>query len=137
SAALAGELDLPRLLQLVVERLRELLDARVVAIALPVADGLRIEAIAADKPDEFLHRVLPQASKAGAVLLRGRSERVDAVLDDPEGVQDVARHLDPLTGLYVPPLPRGGPIGVVFAHDRRGRDPRFTNADLRVAEHFG
>jgi signal transduction histidine kinase len=136
-AALAGELDLPRLLQLVVERLRELLDARVVAIALPVADGLRVEAIAADKPDEFLHRVLPHASKAGAVLLRGRSERVDAVLDDPEVVQDFARHFDALTGLYVPLLTRDGPIGIVFAHDRRGRDPRFTNADLRVAEHFG
>ena len=25
----------------------------------------------------------------------------------------------------------------MFAHDRRGRDPRFTNADLRIAEHFG
>jgi GAF domain-containing protein len=42
SSALVGELDLPRLLQLVVERLRELIDARLVAIALPVADGLRI-----------------------------------------------------------------------------------------------
>jgi hypothetical protein len=33
----------------VVERLRELIDARVVAIALPTLDGLRVEAIAADE----------------------------------------------------------------------------------------
>jgi signal transduction histidine kinase len=137
SSALVGELDLPRLLQLVVERLRDLLDARIVAIALPVPDGLRVEAIAGDEADELIHQVLPRGSKAGAVLARGRSERVDAVLDDPEVVQDVARRFGAVTGLYVPLVTREGPIGIVFAHDRRGRDPRFTNADLRIAEHFG
>jgi signal transduction histidine kinase len=137
SSALVGELDLPRLLQLVVERLRELLDARIVAIALPVPDGLRIEAIAGDEANELIHQVFPRVSKAGAVLERGRSERVDAVLDDPEVVQDVARRFGAVTGLYVPLVTRDGPIGIVFAHDRRGRDPRFTNADLRIAEHFG
>ena len=137
SSALVGELDLPRLLQLVVERLRELIDARLVAIALPVADGLRIEAIACDEPTELLHAVFTRASKAGAVLGRGRSERVDAVIDDPEVVQDIARQFGATTGLYVPLLARDGPIGIVFAHDRLGRDPRFTSADLRVAEHFG
>jgi signal transduction histidine kinase len=137
SSALVGELDLPRLLQLVVERLRELIDARIVAIALPVPDGLRVEAIAADEAHELLHEVFPRESKAGAVLARGRSERVDAVLDDPEVVQDVARRFGAVTGLYVPLVTREGPIGIVFAHDRQGRDPRFTSADLRIAEHFG
>ena len=137
SSALVGELDLPRLLQLVVERLRELIDARLVAIALPVADGLRVEAIASDEPNDLLHQVFTRESKAGAVLARGRSERVDAVIDDPEVVQDIVRQFGATTGLYVPLLAGDGPIGIVFAHDRRGRDPRFTNADLRLAEHFG
>jgi signal transduction histidine kinase len=137
SSALVGELDLPRLLQLVVERLRELIDARLVAIALPVADGLRVEAMASDEPNDLLHQVITRASKAGAVLARGRSERVDAMIDDPEVSQDIARQFGATTGLYVPLLTRDGPIGIVFAHDRRGRDPRFTNADLRLAEHFG
>jgi GAF domain-containing protein len=136
SAALVGELDLPRLLQLVVERLRELIDARIVAIALPVPDGLRVEAIAAEHPNELLHQVFSRASKAGAVLARGHSERVDAVIDDPEVVQEIARQFGATTGLYVPLVTRDGPIGIVFAHDRLGRDPRFTNADLRLAEHF-
>ena len=137
SSALVAELDLPRLLKLVVERLRELIDARVVAIALPAGNGFRIEAVAADNPSDLLHRVFPRNSKAGAVLARGRSERVDAVLDDPEVVKDVARQFGAATGLYVPLVTQEGPIGIVFAHDRRGRDPRFTNADLRIAEHFG
>ena len=136
SSALVGELDLPRLLQLVVERLRELIDARIVAIALPVPDGLRVEAIAGENSPDLIHQVFPRASKAAAVLERGRSERVDAVLDDPEVLQDVARRFDAVTGLYVPLLDRDGPIGIVFAHDRRGRDPRFTDADLRLAEHL-
>jgi signal transduction histidine kinase len=136
SSALVGELDLSRLLQLVVERLRELIDARIVAIALPTPDGLRVEAIAADEGHELLHRVVPHASKAGAVLARGRSERVDAVLDDPEVVQEIAREFGAVTGLYVPLITRDAPIGIVFAHDHRGRDPRFTDADLRLAEQF-
>ena len=136
SAALVGELDLPRLLQLVVERLRELIDARIVAIALPVPDGLRVEAIAGDDVGELLHVVLPNESKAGAVLARGHSERVDAVIDDPEVLQEVTRRFGATTGLYVPLLAGGSRIGIAFAHDRRGRDPRFTSADLRLAEHF-
>ena len=136
SAALAGELELPRLLQLIVERLRELIDARVVAIALPGPDGLRIEAIASEEPSALLHEVISYDTKTGAVLARGRSERVDVILDDPEVAQDVARHFGATTGLYVPLLTRGGAIGIALAHDRNGRDPRFTNADLRLAEHF-
>jgi two-component system, NarL family, sensor histidine kinase DevS len=136
STALVGELDLPRLLQLVVERLRELIDARIVAIALPVAGGLRVEAIAADAVEGLLHLVLPLESKAGAVLERGHSERVDAVIDDPEVVQEVTRRFRATTGLYVPLVAGGNVIGIAFAHDRRGRDPRFTSADLRLAEHF-
>lgn len=136
SAALAGELELPKLLQLVVERLRELISARIVAIALPTPEGLRIEAVASELPTDLLHDVIPYETKVGAVLARGRSERVDAVLDDPEVVQEVARHFGATTGIYVPLLTRDGSIGIAFAHDRAGRDPRFTSADLRLAEHF-
>ena len=136
SAALAGALELPKLLQLVVERLRELISARIVAIALPTPEGLRIEAVASELPNDVLHDVIPYETKVGAVLARGRSERVDAILDDPEVIQEVARHFGATTGLYVPLLTRDGSIGIAFAHDRAGRDPRFTSADLRLAEHF-
>jgi signal transduction histidine kinase len=134
--ALVGELELPRLLQLVVERLRELIDARLVAIALPFGDGLRIEAIAGPTAEELHHTVVPEQSKIGQVLARGRSERVDSVIDDPEVVQEVARRFDAVTGLYVPLLTRDGPLGIVFAHDKTTPDPRFTSGDLRIAEHF-
>jgi signal transduction histidine kinase len=132
--ALAGELELPRLLQLVTTRLRPLIDARVVAIAFPHGDELRIEAV--DGAPELLGATLPRASKVGGVLARGRSERVDSLLDDVEVDQEVPRRLQAATGLYAPLVGREGPIGVVFAHDKRGRDPRFTSGDQRLVEQF-
>jgi two-component system, NarL family, sensor histidine kinase DevS len=136
STALVGELDLGRLLQLIVERLRDLIDARVVAIALPVADGLRIEAIAGDHTNELLHLTIPHESKTARVFARGRSERVDSMFDDSEVMIEVARRFEAVTGLYVPLATADGPLGIVFAHDKLERDARFTSADLRLAERF-
>ncbi len=48
------------------------------------------------------------ASKAARVLERGRSERVDSVLEDPEIDQQIARRLGVHSALYVPLLARGG-----------------------------
>ena len=48
----------------------------------------------------------------------------------------MARRLGASTGLYVPLLARDRPIGVLVAHDKSGHDPRFTSADLRLAEQF-
>ena len=135
--ALAGELDLPPLLQLVTERLRELVDGRVVAVALPMAGGdLRIEAVAGENAEALLHTTLPRESKVAHVLERGRSERVDSVLDDQEVLQEVARRLGATSGLYVPLKVREKVIGVVFAHDKIGPDVRFSSADQRLVELF-
>src|SRR6185436_3582251 len=40
------------------------------------------------------------------------------------------------TGLFVPLIVLGRPIGIVMSHDREGPDPRFTDQDLRLAETF-
>ena len=67
------------------------------------------------------------ASKAGRVLERGRSERIDSVLDDPEVDQHVARRLGVRSALYVPLVVRGRAIGVVIAHDKHGAStPAFS-----------
>ena len=135
--ALVGELDLPRLLHLVSTRLRELIDARLVAIALPTRDGLRIEAAAGDGSETLVGLELPRSSsKAGRVFERRRSERIDSVLDDPEVHQETTRAFAARSGLYVPLLARDEAIGVVVAHDRLGGDSRFRDGDLRLAEQF-
>jgi signal transduction histidine kinase len=135
--ALVGELELEPLLNLVATRLRELIGARLVAIALPAGDALRIAAAAGEGASD-LESIgsLEGDSKTGRVLERGRSERVDSLLEDPEVNQDVARKLGASSGMYVPLLARDRPIGVLVAHDKLGSDPRFDSGDLRLAEQF-
>jgi signal transduction histidine kinase len=136
-AALVGELELEPLLDLVAGRLRELIGARLVAIALPAGDALRIAAADGEGAGDLATvELLTGDSKTGRVLERGRSERVDSLLEDPEVNQDVARRLGATTGLYVPLVARERAIGVLVAHDKIGRDQRFGSADLRLAEQF-
>jgi signal transduction histidine kinase len=136
-AALVGELELEPLLDLIASRLRELIGARIVAIALPSAGALRIAAVDGDGAEALTAiETLETVSKTARVLERGRSERVDSLFEDPEVDQDVARRLGATTGLYVPLRARELTIGVLIAHDKRGRDPRFSSGDLRLAEQF-
>src|ERR671936_804031 len=135
--ALVGELDLARLLHLVSTRLRELIGARLVAIALPMGSDLRIEAADGEGSAGLVGLLLPRAlSKAGRVLERRRSERIDSILDDPEIHQETTRQLAATSGLFVPLLARDDAIGVIIGHDKLGSDPRFGDADLRLAEQF-
>jgi signal transduction histidine kinase len=135
--ALVTELELPRLLDLVARRLRELIDARLVTIALPVGEELRIETADGEGAEQFVGMVFPRFdSKTGRVLERGHSERVDSLLEDPEVHQDAARHMGARTGLYVPLVVRDQGIGVLVAHDKLGSDQRFDSGDLRLAEQF-
>ena len=136
--ALASEIDLMRLLELIARRLRALIGARLVTIALPAGDGtLRIEAADGNGAGDVVGIQLERmGSKSGRVLERRRAERVDSLIDDPEVDQEAAGRLGVHSGLYVPLIARARPIGVIVAHDKDGADPRFTDADLRLAETF-
>lgn len=137
--SLVEETDLDHLLELVCRRLRELIGARFALILLPAGEKLRIVAVDAESNlsvDLLGTEIDAQRSKAGRVLDRRQSARVDLVLDDPEVDQDEARRLGVRSGLFVPLVARGRAIGVVAVHDKLGREARFTDADLRLAEIF-
>jgi len=136
--ALASETDVDRLLDLVARRLGELLEARIVTVVLPAGPGLlRFAAAAGEGGDELIGQTMARdGSKSGRVLNRGRSERADSVLDDPDVDPEVTRLLAAKTGLWVPLVVRGEAIGVLAAHDKVGPDARFTDNDLRLAETF-
>src|SRR5262249_35067880 len=136
--ALATETDIDNLLDLVVRRRRELVGARIVALALPSgSDELRLAAVAGEETEGLLGTTMPRSeSKTGAVLERRRSERVDSVIDDPEVHQEVARRLAVRTGMWVPLIARDQAIGVLEIHDKEGSDPRFDHDDFRLAETF-
>ena len=133
--ALASEFELEPLLALVARDLQELVDARLVLIALPSEGVLRVAAAEGEGSYGVVGMQLDfGGSKAGRVLERGRSERVDSVLDDPEIDQQAARRLGIHSALFVPLVARGRGIGVLIAHDRAGATPVFTDDDLRLTE---
>jgi signal transduction histidine kinase len=137
--SLVEESDVNLMLELICSRLRELLEARLVLIGLPEGDELRVAAVSGegDVAAGLLgHRTPLERSKSGKVLERRQSARVDSIVDDPEVDQDDARRLGVRTGIYVPLIARGRPIGIITAHDKLGRDPRFTDGDLRLTEIF-
>ncbi|MGZ4332795.1 MAG: GAF domain-containing protein [Gaiellaceae bacterium] len=136
--ALATETDLEKLLDLIVRRLRDLLEARIVALALPVGgDELRFAAVSGAGAEDLLGTTISRSgSKSGAVLERRRSERIDSVIDDPEVHQEVSRRLAARTGMWVPLIARDRAIGVLEIHDKEGPDARFTHDDFRLAETF-
>ena len=137
--ALVTELDLDHLLEVVADRLRALLDARVVLIDLRLPDGgLRVEGASGEGAGRLIGTISPAESKSHQVMRRMRSERVDSALEDPEiHPEGEAQQLDVQAGLWVPLVVRGEPIGVIAAADKIGRDPRFSDEDLRLAEAFG
>jgi signal transduction histidine kinase len=147
--ALASETDLQTLLTLIAGRLRELLGARMVVIALPAPDGdLVIETVDHEGAQHAGRMRLTRAgSKAMRVLERRRPERVDLLIEDLETDRDALRRLAeltglpvPSTGLYVPLIIHDRPVGAIAIHDKIGgseRDLRFTDEDLRLAEWFG
>ena len=137
--ALTGELELEPLLALVARRLRGLVNARLVLIALPEPgrEGLRVAAADGEGSDAYglvgVELELGR-SKTGRVLQRGRSERVDSVLDDPEIDQQAARRMGVRSALYVPLVAQSRPIGVVVVHDKLGATSSFTDEDVRLTE---
>jgi signal transduction histidine kinase len=138
--SVSEEADLERLLELICARLRELIGARLALIALPTPEGdLRIASVDGEgnaASDLLGHRLQAERSKSRRVLERRQSARVDSILDDPEVDQDEARRMGIRTGLYVPLVVRGRAIGIVAVHDKLGREARFSDADLRLAEIF-
>jgi len=133
-SALATEVELGPLLDLVARRMHELIGARIVLIAVPDAVGL-LRVAAAAGGDRLVGIELQLSStKVGRVLERGSTERVDAVVDDPEVDQRVARELGITSAIYLPLHVQGRPYGVVAAHDKLGPDPRFVEEDVRLAE---
>ncbi|HEY7538270.1 MAG TPA: GAF domain-containing sensor histidine kinase [Gaiellaceae bacterium] len=137
SEVLVAETAVSDLFDEVAVRLRELLSARVVMILRPShgESSLTVVAASGDGFVELMGLELDrQTSKSGRTLTRGRSERIDSLIDDPEVDQAVPRLVGARAGIYVPVALRGDAVAVVVAFDKQGADPRFADADMRLAQ---
>jgi signal transduction histidine kinase len=129
--------DVSGLLELVARRLRELIRARGVLISVPApSGGLRIAAADGESVADLVGIDLEPDAKHARVLTRGKSERIDSVLEDPEVDQVVASRVGAVAALLVPLVFHESTIGVVSAFNKNGSDPRFSDDDLRLAEAF-
>jgi signal transduction histidine kinase len=131
TSAIGGEIELDRILELLVKRGRALVAARTLVLALVEGDELWVSAAAGDVPEDLIgRRAKIEASVMGAVL---RSRR-------PERLTDLSRRAgQPLTGnvhaeagLMVPLLHRGQAVGVLGAFDRVEDGPEFSADDERL-----
>jgi signal transduction histidine kinase len=132
------ERDLGRLLELVARRLRELVGARAVLISLPASSGgLRVVVADGEGLTDLVGYDVPPESKHARAFARGKSERVDALLADPEVDQVLANRVGGVTALLIPLVFHERAIGIISAFNKEGTDVRFTDDDVRLGEAFG
>ncbi len=133
--SVGGETDIDRILELIVNRGRALVDARALLILLAVGEHLVVAATAGELESD-LHGVhIPiEDTLPGQVLRAGRSERLSGALSlgpalDALGVSAAAAMLVPLTF-------RGASSGVLAALDRVVDGPGFGPEDERLLRSF-
>lgn len=136
AAAVGGETDLGRILELIVKRGRALVEARTVLILLAEGEELRVAASAGEVDAELAALRIPIAGSApGAVLRSGQSELLGDVQNrrqlGPGGLAGIAK-----SALLVPLTYRGRTSGVLAAFDRLGGAPEFDLEDERLLQSF-
>lgn len=132
---IGSETDLDRVLELIVERGRDLVAARTMFISLPEGDDLRIAAAAGDGATTLPGTVVPVAtSTAGRVLADGRARRLGA---EALGVPISRLGIDDaLSSLLVPLVFRGRTLGVLCAVDRLTAAEAFSAEDEELLSAF-
>ena len=132
------ERDVSRLLELVARRLRELIGARGVLISLPASSGgLRVVVAVGDNVADLVGYDVPPQSRHARTFARGKSERIDSLLADPEVDQVLAGRVGAVTALFIPLMFHTRAIGIIYAFNKDRPDARFTDDDVRLAEAMG
>jgi signal transduction histidine kinase len=136
SRALGAETDQGRVLELIVQRARALVDARVLVILLldESAQTLVVSALAGEADPAMIGQRVPvDSSTSGDVLRTRRPQRLSDLSQRRHFA--LAESLDAQTGLFMPLAYRGRGLGVLCAYDRGGCDA-FTDDDERLLGGF-
>ncbi len=138
SVAVAGELDLERVLQLIVDRLRPLVGARYAALGI-VGPGGEFE--------RFITNGIPHTERArighiprglgllGQVVEDNRPIRTNDLMADPRRHGFPAHHPRMHSFLGVPLTVQGSSVGNLYLTEKEGA-AAFTDADERLVESF-
>ena len=138
SRAIAEVLDPDAVLQVIVDRVADLVDARYAALGIVDSHG-RIERFVTTglTPEEFAAiGPLPQGhGLLGLIITEGRSFRIPEIADHPASVGFPPNHPQMHSLLGVPITLGGRPIGDLYLTEKRGA-PEFSEEDQRVVELF-
>jgi signal transduction histidine kinase len=136
--AIAGELDLERVLQVIVDSVRDLVRARYAALGIPdatgrierfITSGLSYEArLAIGAPPRGLGLI-------GLIIREGRSYRIADVAAHPDARGFPANHPKMTSFLGVPVRVRRGIVGNLYLTDKVG-NVEFSEDDQRLVEMF-
>jgi len=139
SRALAGQTDLPTVLELVAKRGRALVSARALLIELHDGDELVVAAGTGRLPDGLIgHRFELAGTVAGVALRTLQPQRLEdevtRVRFEEHGLGHLGLHAD--GGLIVPLVFQSRAYGVLVAVDRLDDGPEFSPDDERLLQAF-
>ena len=134
--ALGGEVELARVLELIVKRARALVEASSVAILLSEGDELCVSSAAGEVSEEMRDLRLPvEGTVSGSVFVSKQPARfrlgetgLASPLFEASGAQ---------SALLVPLLYRARAVGVLAAFDHQGQTNEFGAEEERLLEAFG
>jgi signal transduction histidine kinase len=140
--AVGAGIELERVLELIVERGRALVEARCVVILLrdthpeTADDDLVVASSAGERRPADGVRIPVAGSTSGEIMLRGRPERVDDVAAQLRIAAERFGVDGAKTAVIVPLAHRGEPLGVLLAFDREEQGDPFTDDDEQTLKAF-
>lgn len=135
---MSGALEVDAVLQLIVDRVRSLVDARYAALGIMGQDGTIEQFITSGISDELRHAIgaPPQGHGLLGLLVReGRSLRIPDINSDPRRHGFPPHHPPMSSFLGVPITVRGRAVGNLYLTDKVGHD-EFSAADQELVERF-
>jgi two-component system, NarL family, sensor histidine kinase DevS len=135
---IAGVLSLDRVLQLVVDRVRDLVQAEYAALGIADAHGNLERFVTGGISREERERIgsLPRGHGLLGILIReAATVRIPEISADPRSYGFPPQHPQMHTFLGVPITVRGRVVGDLYLTDKRGA-PEFSEADQAIVEMF-
>jgi signal transduction histidine kinase len=136
--AIAGVLDVEAVLQLIVDRVRELIHSRYAALGI-VGGGGRIERFITSGISADQRAAIGDPPKGrgllGLIIRQGRTYRIPSIADHPDSSGFPPNHPPMTSFLGVPVTAHGLPIGNLYLTDKQGAT-EFTPADEDLVEIF-
>lgn len=135
---ISGLLDVDRVLQGIVDRVRELVDAEFAAIGIVDADGAIERFITSGISDQARERIgdLPRGrGLLGLIIRENRAYRIPEIGAHPESYGFPPNHPPMHSFLGMPILSRGEPVGRLYLTNKRGAT-EFSEADQAMVQVF-